>query len=199
VLIDLHSPEIESKKPDTGESTEPFNTLFKAFACYGDLTRDEFEPMFSLLERVAAPEGLVLWRQGEDSDSGLYIIESGILRASYVFADYTPRTEESMVPGTLAGELSALSGMPRNSTVTVEREAVLWKLSIENLRRLEVADPGLASKFVQLVLKGEQFKLSLLFDLSTDLFSLQRLRLTMISCCQLWQQDSNVQQFLRIL
>jgi SulP family sulfate permease len=62
--------------------------------------------------------------------------------------------EESMVPGTLAGELSALSSLSRNATVVVERQAVLWKLSIQNLRKLETDDPALARTFTQLVLKG---------------------------------------------
>jgi len=59
-----------------------------------------------------------------------------------------------MVPGTLAGELSALSDLPRNATTVVERPAVLWKLSIDNLRRLQAEEPLLAAIFMQLVLKG---------------------------------------------
>jgi SulP family sulfate permease len=60
-----------------------------------------------------------------------------------------------MVPGTLAGELSALTSLPRNATVVVERRAVLWKLSTANMRRLELDDPTLARTFVQFVLKGD--------------------------------------------
>jgi sulfate permease, SulP family len=144
--------ELASDLPNAGDTVEPFDTLVKAFASYGGIDRNEFQPLFPYLERVTVPEGLVLWKQGDDSD-GLYIIESGVLRASYLFADYSPTTEESMVPGTLAGELSALSGMPRNSTVVVERQAVLWKLTTESLRHLEVESPDLARTFIQLVLK----------------------------------------------
>jgi sulfate permease, SulP family len=60
-----------------------------------------------------------------------------------------------MVPGTLAGELSALTDLPRNATVVVERQAVVWKLSTASMRRLESDDPTLARTFVQLVLKGD--------------------------------------------
>ena len=105
------------------------------------------------LARVSVSEGVVLWKQNDPSD-GLYIIESGILRAIYKFSDHTPIIEESMVPGTLAGELSALSGLPRNATVVVESQAVLWKLSIQNLRKLEEDDPVLARTFMLVVLKG---------------------------------------------
>lgn len=60
-----------------------------------------------------------------------------------------------MVSGTLAGELSALSGMERNATVVVERNSVLWKLGTEGLKRLEAERPELARTFTRLVLKGE--------------------------------------------
>jgi sulfate permease, SulP family len=63
--------------------------------------------------------------------------------------------EESMVPGTLAGELTALSGLPRNATVVVEREAVLWKLTSEGLKELEERESKVAREFTRLVLKGE--------------------------------------------
>ena len=135
------------------DSSEPYTTLVRTFSSYGDVDRDRFHHLIPYLERTAAPEGLVLWNQDEESD-GLYLIESGVLRASYKFADHVPAVEESMVPGTLGGELSALTGLPRNATVVVEREAVLWKLSTANMRRLETDDPALARTFVQLVLKG---------------------------------------------
>lgn len=100
------------------------------------------------------PEGLVLFHQG-DAPNGLYIVQSGILRATYDFAQYTSPIEESMVPGTIAGELSMLSELPRNATVVVERQAVLWKLSREALSLLQEEQPELARAFVQLVLKSK--------------------------------------------
>jgi SulP family sulfate permease len=137
-----------------GDSSEPYITLVRAFSSYGDVDHGRLQSLVPYLERSSVPEGLVLWRQGDDSD-GLYLIESGVLRASYQFADHIPPVEESMVPGTLAGELSALTSLPRNATVVVERRAVLWKLSTANMRRLELDDPTLARTFVQFVLKGD--------------------------------------------
>ena len=126
----------------------------KVFSSYGRVDRDEFAPLTRYLERVCPAEGTVLWRQDDESD-GLYIVESGVLRATYQLGEHTRPTEESMVPGTLAGELSALSGLTRNTTCVVERQAVLWKLSTENLRRLEEEEPKLAREFTRLVLKGQ--------------------------------------------
>lgn len=134
---------------------EPYNTLKKAFSPYdGHLDSLFFQTISKYMERVAATAGTVLWRQGEQP-SGLYVIESGLLRALYTFADPTQQFEESMVAGTLAGELSALAEAPRNATVTIEHgPAVLWRLTGANLERLQMEEPELARVFIQLVLKG---------------------------------------------
>jgi SulP family sulfate permease len=146
------SPGVSGQQQDTFAS-EPLNTLIKAFSSHGHIDADLFRPIENYLERRILQEGSVLWNQNDLPD-GLYIIESGILRATYKFADHTPSIEESMVPGTLAGEMSALSNLPRNATVTVERDAVVWMLSTENLARLESEQSKLARTFVGLILKS---------------------------------------------
>ncbi|EIN04492.1 sulfate anion transporter [Punctularia strigosozonata HHB-11173 SS5] len=133
---------------------EPLSTLEKAFAAHGPLDRALFAPLAAYLERLALPEGEVLFRQGDPSDA-LYLVQEGVLRASYRFAGHAPPVEESMVPGTLAGELSALSGEPRNATVVVERAAVVWRLSTERLATLLEERPELGRAFMRLVLKSE--------------------------------------------
>lgn len=60
-----------------------------------------------------------------------YLIESGMLRATYVFTDRQHSIVESMVAGTVAGEMSFLSRAKRNATVVAERDSVLWKMSVE--------------------------------------------------------------------
>jgi SulP family sulfate permease len=141
--------------PQPDMSPEPYNTLRKTFSSYGgDLDPSFFQTISKYMEREIASTGTVLWRQGEQP-SGLYVIESGILRALYAFANPSQQFEESMVAGTLAGELSALAEAPRNATVTVEHgPATLWKLSGANLKRLQTEEPDLARVFIQLVLKG---------------------------------------------
>lgn len=144
-----------SRSIDGQDSADPFPTLSKAFSSYGRLDRKTCQPLLDSLQRIVIPEGTVLWRQGDKSD-GIYLIESGVLRAIYNFADRTDIFEESMVAGTLAGELSALSDSLRNATVVVEKDAVVWKLSMEGLQQLEVERPELARTFSHLVLKGER-------------------------------------------
>ena len=135
---------------------DPFVTLSKALSSYGVLDRELFQPLLLILKRISVPEGVTLWRQGDDPD-GLYFVESGVLRASYNFSEHEGGIQESMVGGTVAGELSALANLPRNATVVVERQAVLWKLSLNDLRTLEDEYPTLARTFLKLVLKGIYF------------------------------------------
>jgi SulP family sulfate permease len=134
-------------------SAEPLLTLLKAFGSFDAPDYASLSALAPYFEQVAFPPGKVLWEK-DDSPNGLYIIQSGVLRASYKFAEHTAIIEESMVPGTLAGELSALSGLPRNARVVVERDAVLWRLSGESMKRLEEEHPHLAQRFVRLVLKA---------------------------------------------
>jgi len=155
----------EHSPPDVplSEEPEPYNTLVKAFSSYGPFSRETFQPLVPYLERITLPGGFVLWRQGDKSD-GLYLVESGVLRAIYKFAEHTPPTHETMVPGTLAGELSALSGLDRNATCVVERDAVVWKLSNDNLKRLQTEHSDVARMFTFLVLKSAKLDYDILIS-----------------------------------
>ncbi|GJJ14251.1 hypothetical protein Clacol_008515 [Clathrus columnatus] len=128
-----------------------FETLVKVFSSFGPIDPTLYRPLTPYFNRITAPEGEILWKQGEPSDA-LYLIEKGVLRASYSFFT-TGAIEESMVAGTVAGELSAISGTTRNATVVVERDAVLWRLSTDDLRRMETEKPDLARAFIRLILK----------------------------------------------
>ncbi|PBK98476.1 hypothetical protein ARMGADRAFT_1130535 [Armillaria gallica] len=141
---------------------EPLPTLSRALSSYTSL---DLSPLPSYLSRVCYPAGHVLWRQNDPPD-GLYIIEKGVLRASYTFDNETythpPHIEESMVSGTVAGELSALSNMPRNATMVVERDVVLWKLSREALGRMQEEKPIFAKQLVEAILKSAKIDYDIL-------------------------------------
>ncbi|KIY49603.1 hypothetical protein FISHEDRAFT_40530 [Fistulina hepatica ATCC 64428] len=143
---------------------EPFNTIYKTFSSYEDLDVNKLRPLKGYLKRKSLPAGHVLFRQNDPSD-GLYLVQSGILRATYEFAPDPARSiVESMVPGTLAGELSALSGLPRNATVFVEQPAVVWWLSDAELRRMETQQPEMSRIFVRLVLKAAKIDTDILLS-----------------------------------
>ncbi|KAG8830293.1 hypothetical protein FRC17_005091 [Serendipita sp. 399] len=149
-------PFLRGSEDDDAESPldvpEPATTLMKTFSGYdADLTPTFFIPVLKYFTRVHVQEGTELWKRG-DKPNGLYVVESGVLRAIYDW-DNADVITESMVSGTLAGELSSLANMPRNSTVISEKPSVLWKLSKANWAQFREEQPGLAHRFVELVLK----------------------------------------------
>ncbi|KAF8197043.1 sulfate transporter family-domain-containing protein [Pholiota molesta] len=152
-----------SIQPHPDINLEPLNTLAKAFSSYGNIDTLFFQPISNYLERISVAEGHILWNSGDPAD-GLYIIESGVLRAVYQFANPTQHFEESMVAGALAGEMSALSDSPRNATVVAEAPSVLWKLSNQNIQRLQTEEPELSRVFMQLVLKAAKLDYDILLS-----------------------------------
>jgi sulfate permease, SulP family len=132
---------------------EPIPTLVKTFSGYeNDLSPELFVPMLPYFKRIELLEGQILWRFGDPPD-GLYVIAAGVMRATYTW-DNTDSVLESMVAGTLAGELTGLAGMPRNADVVAEKASVLWRLSNEDWALFKQELPTLAHRFVELVLKG---------------------------------------------
>ena len=125
----------------------------KTFSGYeSDLSPGLFVPMLLYFKRMELPEGEILWRRGDPPD-GLYVIAAGVMRETYVW-DNATSVSESMVGGTLAGELTGLAGMPRNADMVTEKPSVVWKLSNENWALFKKEQPTLAHRFVELVLKG---------------------------------------------
>jgi SulP family sulfate permease len=150
------STEDKSAAPNKINLKQPLPLLLQTFSGYH--TRDNAHDFFFQVLPYFTPElvssGETLWSQGEEAQ-GLYLIESGCLRATYQYEDHTELLQETMVAGTVAGELTALSGTRRNATVVVERDARLWKLSVESLERLQTEKPAVAREFVKLILKGK--------------------------------------------
>lgn len=142
----------DERDEESPEAPEPSLTLMKTFAGYEtNLTPIFFLPLLRYFTRVQLPDGAALWNRGDRPD-GIYLVESGVLRAIYDW-DNAATITESMVSGTLAGELTGLSNMPRNATVVAEKFSVLWRLSNENWALFKEEQPGLAHRFVELVLK----------------------------------------------
>ncbi|CUA78230.1 putative protein C24H6,11c [Schizosaccharomyces pombe 972h-] [Rhizoctonia solani] len=131
---------------------EPTFCLLKTFSSHTNDT-ELMNKLAAYFTRVELQSGDILWRQGDQPD-GLYVIESGVLQANYDFAAHSAPVQESMTAGTLAGELSALAGSPRNATVVAERASVVWKLSTGDFERLEREQSEVAKSFVRLVLKA---------------------------------------------
>lgn len=75
-----HSNEQSSNPPLS--LTPPLPILLKTFLTYTDLKEDYWFNLTSYFECVHVNQGDVLWHQGDEPD-GLYLIESGMLKAVY--------------------------------------------------------------------------------------------------------------------
>jgi SulP family sulfate permease len=142
------------------EHAEALSALQRALSAYGPKAFDGayFAPLLTRLERLVLPAGTVLFAQGDQPDDGLYILAAGVLRATYAFPHGGMKNGagdvvEAMVPGAIAGELSALAGEPRNATVSVDMEAVVWRLSAGAMGELKEREPSIWEAFVRMVLK----------------------------------------------
>lgn len=75
-----------------------------------------------------------------------------------------------MLTGTVAGEISGISGSLRNCTVVVEHQATLWHLSASSMHRLEQNRPEISREVVRVLLKlGFEATFSLTSHLAASL------------------------------
>ncbi|GAA5832849.1 hypothetical protein JCM11251_000504 [Rhodosporidiobolus azoricus] len=133
---------------------QPLPILLQAFQPYSpDLNEDYCFRLVPYFKRVNVARGTSLWTSGSAPDA-FYVIESGMLRANYAFSDRSHSMSESMVAGTVAGEMSFLSRTKRNTNVVAERDSTLWKMDLEAHEELGKKEGwAFARRFEEVVLK----------------------------------------------
>jgi SulP family sulfate permease len=154
---------------------EPVRLLMQALGPYApELKEDFFNRLVPYFRKTKVAKGQVLWQINDMADS-FYVLETGILKAVYNFPNQlfdtsTPSAgkssgcdndlvnnhavSESMLPGTIAGEMTFLAGIKRNTSVFAERDCILWKMSTKDLKLLEEKEgPGIARSFRQCILR----------------------------------------------
>lgn len=134
---------------------QPLPLLMITFQAYADSHHNEefFKKLVPFFEEVKLLQGEILWSKDDEPD-GLYLIQSGILKARYDFPQEDYEINEAMLAGTIAGELSFLSKRPRNTTAYADLDCTLWKLGSTNLLRLKNQDSTIFTDFSQLLLRA---------------------------------------------
>ncbi|KAH0835582.1 sulfate transporter family-domain-containing protein [Lanmaoa asiatica] len=112
-LLYFHRIHFRASYPElfTDVSAEPLHTLLRAFGSFDALDRASLSALAPYFEYVAFPAGAILWEK-EDPPNGLYIIQSGVLRASYRFAEHTPIIEGEHGVGDRRGRAVRALGAP---------------------------------------------------------------------------------------
>ena len=175
-----------AKAPHKAQWPEPVRLLMQALGSYApELKEDFFHRLVPYFRKVKVTRGDILWQINDPADS-FYVLETGILKAVYNFPNqlmdpsegkgsehltYHHAISESMLPGTIAGEMTFLAGIKRNTTVSAERDCILWRMDTKDLKAMEEKERlGIARSFRQCVLRasaesadGESFRLCTVF------------------------------------
>jgi len=119
---------------------------YLANLCPGS-SRDDLEKLFGFFERERHSKDDDVWRQGSKSDSAKLLL-SGLLVA---VLENEGRLEETIVPGSMLGELGLVNMTDRLTTVRCTSEhAVLYSMNRSNWDSLVQEDPRLA-RFIDMI------------------------------------------------
>lgn len=145
---------IETQTPMVHKNTsQPTLILVQTFGEIpnGKLPLEIFHKLSKYFERQTAERGDVLYKEGGPCDY-LLVLEQGSLR-SFMFVLNEEVTVETILPGTVVGELGIFSASSiRTRSLIAETHSVYWKLSRASFDRMCKEDPGLANQFILLTL-----------------------------------------------
>ncbi|CAG8512283.1 17103_t:CDS:10 [Cetraspora pellucida] len=142
--------------PSTKNSNKPTSVLMDTFQDMTDKKEEYLEKFFGRIapyfHEVKVPSGASLWSQGDKPDC-LYLVERGILRATWRATEGDPsRPVETILPGTMAGEIGFFTDRKRDATLIAENDCTLWKMEKSDFDKLLEKDPDAANYFMRLAL-----------------------------------------------
>jgi SulP family sulfate permease len=107
---------------------------------------EHFADMVHFLDRQEIPAGEYLMLQGDPADE-LYFIEKGKVTVQLELQNGAIARLRTMNSGTVVGELGLYLGEARTASIVADELCVVYRLSRENLKRMQREKPGLASAF----------------------------------------------------
>ncbi|GBC04792.1 hypothetical protein RclHR1_05880005 [Rhizophagus clarus] len=126
--------------------------LMEAFQDISGKEESFFDRLGPYFHKIEVPSGAILWRQDAEPDC-LYLVERGILKATWrAMEGDQARPVESILPGTMAGELGFFANKRREATLIAEVDCVLWQMRRTDYNLLLVNEPKTANEFMRLAL-----------------------------------------------
>ncbi|KAI8369316.1 sulfate transporter family-domain-containing protein [Radiomyces spectabilis] len=147
ILEESQAPVIHSNM------TQPMMILVQT---YSELSSETvpvefYHKLATYFERMTLRRGQVLYREGDPCDYML-VLEQGCLR-SLMRVNHQDVTVESILPGSIVGELGLFTGSDgRTRSMVAEQDSVLWKLTKASLDKMLTEEPHMANKFILLSL-----------------------------------------------
>lgn len=107
--------------------------------------------MSKYFERATSDKGQTIYREGDPCDC-LIVLEQGSLRSlMYVLKEEV--TVETILPGTVVGEMGMFVGNPvRTRSLVSEQDSVYWKLTREAFQQMCKHDAEMTNQFILLTL-----------------------------------------------
>ncbi|RGB29585.1 sulfate transporter family-domain-containing protein [Rhizophagus diaphanus] len=126
--------------------------LMEAFQDISGKEEGFFDRLGPYFHEIEVPSGAILWRQDAEPDC-LYLVEKGILKATWrAMEGDQARPVESILPGTMAGELGFFANKLREATLIAEVDCVLWQMRRADYDLLLMNEPKIANEFMRLAL-----------------------------------------------
>ncbi|KAJ3125548.1 hypothetical protein HK098_000167 [Nowakowskiella sp. JEL0407] len=163
-----------NKSPLPTSQYHPVHVLMNAVSESGHID-PELEYVFAMFERVELVPHHLIWSPGESANE-LFVVDTGELILYSEGEDGSPdRVIETLLGGTMVGELEMFSNRPRTSRLRSgpHGHAVVWRLSLRSFEELERTHPKLAMKFVRLALEFDSERLYNVVQHATALWGIQ--------------------------
>jgi len=118
------------------------------------VSEDDMREFAGIVRRYRFAPGEVVFKQGDGGES-CYVLASGKIngKISYHEKGKEYKSEFTIEPGGLFGEMSLFTGMPRTATGVVEEEAVLLEIKAEDFACLLAKNPQLSEALAEIVSK----------------------------------------------
>ncbi|MBI4862672.1 MAG: cyclic nucleotide-binding domain-containing protein [Candidatus Riflebacteria bacterium] len=119
--------------------------VLRELPLFKGLADDELDLMVAIMDEVALPKGLVLFREGTLANS-LYIVCSGAIEIFHQNADGTRAVVATLEQGSCLGEMGLVRSSTRALSASATVNASLWVLKRDKLETLSLKEPRLWGK-----------------------------------------------------
>jgi CRP/FNR family cyclic AMP-dependent transcriptional regulator len=132
-------------------STQDFAAIKNSVMLQG-FTDEELGRLSAFCEMREMSESTTVFIENMPGES-LFLIKSGTVRISKMFAEGDEKTLVVIGPEDIFGEMAVIDGLPRSATARVAEDAELISLKKKDLERLCSEDPALALKLVSNIVR----------------------------------------------
>jgi CRP/FNR family cyclic AMP-dependent transcriptional regulator len=132
-------------------STQDFAAIKNSVMLQG-FTDEELGRLSTFCEMREMSESTTVFIENMPGES-LFLIKSGTVRISKMFAEGDEKTLVVIGPEDIFGEMAVIDGLPRSATARVAEDAELISLKKKDLERLCSEDPALALKLVSNIVR----------------------------------------------